>query len=279
MRQTNNRIYTRRLPFTFGESQLSSIVFIALSIVLIGISAFRPQAFERLRTFTTDMFSPVFETVNMPFEQINIVLHDITNLAQLQADNLRLEQENSRLRDWYQTALLLDSENRSLRDLLNLDVDPSYEHISARILADAGKAYVKSLLLSVGTDKGVEKDAAVVSGEGLIGRIVEVGDHTSRILLISDINSRVPVVIEDTGQHAIMAGSNEYHPRLIHLPEDSEIVDSARVITSGYGGIYPQGLPVGRVSIDKQGSVNVVLFSDFNRLHVVRVLKEVQSSP
>ena len=244
----------------------------------MGVSGFRPQAFEGLRTYTADIFAPALSAVSIPFQQANLFLHDVTNLAQLQADKSRLEQENIRLREWYQTALLLDSENRSLRELLNLQVNPSYNHISARILADSGNTYVKSLLVSVGRGHGIEKGAAVVAGEGLVGRIVEVGDHTSRILLINDINSRVPVVVEDTGQHAIMAGANEHNPRLIHLPEDSKITEGARVITSGYGGVYPQGLPVGRVVVSDNGRMNVVLFSDFDKLQIVRILIKERAS-
>ncbi len=261
-----------RLPLPWGGASFSSIGLIVISILLMGVSAFRPQSFEGLRTSVADIFAPALSAVSMPFQQINLFLHDVTNLAQLQADNLRLEQENIRLRQWYQTALLLDSENRSLRELLNLQVDPSYSHISARILSDSGNTYAKSLLASVGMADGVKKGAAVIAGEGLIGRIVEVGENTARILLINDINSRVPVVVEDTGQHAIMAGYNERNPRLIHLPEGSKINEGARVITSGYGGVYPHGIPVGRVIVGENGDMSVILFADFNRLQIVRIL-------
>ena len=246
----------------------------ALCIILMAFSSFRPQAFESIRMATSDFFSTPLAVISYPFQKTTLMLHDITDFAQVQADNLRLEQENVRLRQWYQTALLLDSENRALRELLNLRIDPTYTHIAARILADSGNTYVKSILVGVGTNEGIRKDAAVVSGEGLIGRVVEVGDKTARVLLVNDINSRVPVVVEDTGQHAIMAGTNENNPRLIHVPEDSVISDGVRIITSGYGGVFPQGLPVGRVQFNKTGLMDVVLFSDFDELQIVRVLQK-----
>jgi len=244
-----------------------------VSVFLMVFSSFRPDAFVGMRVFTTDIFRAPLSVISYPFQQTTLLLHDITDFAQVQADKLRMEQENVRLRQWYQTALLLDSENRALRELLNLRVDPTYVHIAARILADSGNTYVKSVLVAVGLRDGVKKDAAVVAGEGLIGRVVEVGDETSRVLLVNDINSRVPIVVEDTGQHAIMAGTNETNPRLIHVPKDSEISEGARIITSGYGGVFPQGLPVGRVRFDKDGEMYVVLFSDFDKLQIVRVLQ------
>ncbi|MGN7437973.1 MAG: rod shape-determining protein MreC [Alcanivorax sp.] len=262
----------RRLPLPWGGSSVSSTIFMGISVILIAASTFRPAAFEGARNVTADIFAPALSTVGMPFQQVTMFLHNVTNLAQLQADKSRLEEENMRLREWYQTALLLDSENRSLRELLNLQVDSSYSHVSARILADSGNAYVKSLLVAAGADEGLIKGAAVVAGEGLVGRVVEVGEETSRIILVNDVNSRVPVVVEDSGQHAIMAGMNEQNPRLIHIPEDTTINEGARVVTSGYGGVYPQGLPVGRVVANENGGLEVVLFSDFNTLQIVRVL-------
>lgn len=240
----------------------------------MAISGFKPHSFDSLRNFTTDAFSPILAAVSYPMQNITLFFHDITNLAQIQADRERLERENERLREWYQTALFLQSENQSLRALLNLKVDKKYDHVSARVLSDAGNTYLKSLVVIAGASDGVQKESAVLSAQGLIGRIIDVGDKTSRILLITDINSRVPVVVEDTGQHAIMAGSNDDLPRLIHLPQDSEISEGAHVITSGYGGVYPRGLPVGRVVMTKQGKLGVMLFADFNALQIVRILQE-----
>ena len=268
------RSNARLFPMPWAGSSFSTGALMIISVVLMAFSSFRPAAFEGVRVLTTDIFSTPLSIISYPFQQTTLLLHNITDFAQVQADNLRLEQENIRLRQWYQTALLLDSENRALRELLNLRIDPTYRHISARILADSGNTYVKSVLVAVGKLDGVKKDAAVVAGEGLIGRVVEVGTKTARVLLVNDINSRVPVVVEDTGQHAIMAGDNELDPKLIHVPKDSEITEGARIITSGYGGVFPQGLPVGRVKFDKNGQMNVVLFSDFDKLQIVRVLQK-----
>ncbi len=238
------------------------------------ISSFKPNIFDSTRIKVTDFFTPALTIVSLPFYHVSMFFHGVSSLAQLQADNLRLKQENAKLREWYQTAILLGSENKSLRDLLNLQVDPEYTHISARIIADAGNTYVKSFLVNAGISDGVEKGAAVLSGDGLVGRIIEVSENSSRILLASDINLRVPVVVEDTGQHAIMAGTNGRYPKLIHLPKDSQISKGARLITSGYGGAYPHGLPVGRVIIDDNGIMGVALFSDFDRLQIVRILQK-----
>lgn len=210
----------------------------------------------------------------MPFENFALFLHDMTGLAQLQADNKRLESENKKLREWYQMALLLESENKSLRKLLNMAPMPEYDHIGARVLSDTGTAYAKSVLVHAGKDKQVSKGNAVLSGEGLIGRVIEVSDKTSRILMVTDLNSRVPVVVENTKQHAIMAGTNTKHPKLTHLLQDGDLSKKSRIITSGYGGVYPRGLPVGIVEISASGDYQVNLFADMDALHEIKILKE-----
>lgn len=263
--------------FPWADSSLSYIFLIIISAILLLISALRPQIFEKPRALFTDIFHPLLITVGVPIENILIFLNDMSSFSQIQAENMMLSEENKRLREWYQTALLLESENKSLRRLLNLKVKPEYKHISARILADSGNTYVKSILVSAGAQNGVRKNASVLTGEGLVGRVVEVSEKTSRVLLLTDINSRVPVVFDETNQHAILAGTNEKTAKLIHLPDESGIPNGARLITSGYGGVYPDGLPVGRVTINQTGDVNVLLFADFERMQIVRIIAKDES--
>ena len=209
----------------------------------------------------------------MPLQKSAVFVRDITGLAAIQAENARLVEENIKLKEWYQTALLLEAENKSLRELMNLKVDPQNTYITARILSDSNTNFVKSLLVSAGSDAGVEKGQAVIAGGGLIGRVVEVGVKTSRVLLLTDMNSRVPVIIEGSRQHAIFAGKNKRNGVLVHMPPDSEVKTGARIVTSGLGGIFPTGLPVGVIqSIDS--AINVQPFADFNRLMHVRIISK-----
>jgi rod shape-determining protein MreC len=271
-RRSTAKSIARVLPIPFGMP-LSSAGLVILSLGLMIFSTVKPQAFYGMRSGVTDIFAPVLGAVSYPFQRGADFIRDVSGLAQLQADNARLELENERLREWYHTALLLESENKSLRDLLNVKVDPEYIHISARVIADAGNTFVKSLLVAAGNQDGVNKGQAVISGEGLIGRIVEAGERSARILLVTDMNSRVPVVIEDTQINAIMAGTNTGQPQLMHVPQDSELTVGARVITSGYGGVYPPGLPVGRVVSGGGSEKRVELFSGINNIQMVRIIK------
>lgn len=256
------------LPGLGGASGF--FIFIAFSLLVA--SAINPRAAEGLRTDVTDALAPVLDVVASPLHRAAFFARTVSGLAEIQAENARLAEENARLREWYQTALLLEAENKSLHELLNVKVEQKNAAITVRILSDSSSTFVRSALVAVGAIDGARKGQVVVSGEGLVGRIVEAGERVSRVLLISDINSRVPVLIEDSRQHAIFAGNNGQEGSLLHLPSDREVEIGARVVTSGQGGIFPAGLPVGVVSRVENGHVEVQPFADFSRMFYVRII-------
>ncbi len=249
-----------------------SFIFLIIAFASLIFSAANPDGVSTMRTALSDTMAPAFSAVSEPLQSAAMFVRDVSGISELQATNLRLAQENERLRDWYQSALQLEAENKSLRELLHVKVEPENRYITARVLADASNTFVKSMILAAGKNDGVAKGQAVVSGEGVVGRIVEAGRRSSRVLLVTDINSRVPVLVEDSRQHAILAGQNDSSPMLMHLPPDTEIRDGARIVTSGQGGIFPPGLPVGRVARDKTGAYRIMLFADFDRMIHVRVV-------
>ncbi len=261
-------------PAYLSGSGLPVIVFFA-AIGMIVFSSMNPQATEAIRTKAVDSFAPVLSVVTTPVQNAATVLRDISGLATMQSENQRLMAENERLREWYQTALLLQAENKSFRELLNLKEEAAKTFITARVMSDAGNAFANTLLLAAGKSDGLKKGQAVMSGQGVIGRVIEVGDKASRILLITDINSRVPVLIEDTSQHSILAGDNKTAAKLMHLPPESRVNDGARIITSGYGGIFPPGLPVGIAHNDEKRGIIVKPLSDMNKITFVRIIEHV----
>jgi len=271
-RRSLSKSFSRISPVPLGGRGFASFIFVLVAMASLIFSTVNPQGAGAVRANVADALGPVLGTISKPLQSAALFVRDVSGLSELQAENARLEQENVRLREWYQTALLLEAENKSLRDLLHVKIEPEHRYITARILADAGSNFVKSLLVEAGMNDGANKGQAVVSGEGLIGRVVESGRNVSRVLLVTDINSRVPVLVEDSRQHAILAGQNDTLPALVHLPPDSEIKNGARIITSGNGGLFPQGLPVGRVMKGADGVYKVQLFADFDRLLHVRIV-------
>lgn len=123
-----------------------------------------------------------------------------------------------------------------------------------------------------GTADGVQKGQAVTGAEGLIGRIIQAGAGSSRVLLVNDINARIPVFIEGSNMQAVAAGNGGAQPSLIHLPPETVLQEGARILTSGHGGLYPYGIPVGTVVRADAKEWGVDLFSDIDRTIYVRVI-------
>ena len=147
-------------------------------------------------------------------------------------DNARLRDENDRLRRWQSVALTLDSENQRLKAALRWIPDPEASYVTARVVADAGGVYAKAVLLSVGPNHGLRKGQIALDERGLVGRITEVGSRTARVLLITDMNSRVPVILEGSRSRAILAGTNNPRPRLLYWSEGTVPKEGERIVSS-----------------------------------------------
>jgi rod shape-determining protein MreC len=170
---------------------------------------------------------------------------------------VRLSQENATLMHWQMVARQLDNENRSLRNQLNFIPDPDASFITTRVIGDTGGAFVHSMLINAGSRDGVRKGQAVIAGEVLVGRIAEVGQRSARILLLTDINSHIPVMLEGARTKAVLTGDNSDRPRLNYLSSNTPAEPGDRVVSSGDGGVFPPGMPIGVVSSVQDGIVRV----------------------
>ena len=249
---------------------LALLVAAAIGLMILGKAD--TGFVERLRITLTDAAAPVMGVLSRPIVTMTAVIESARNLIDLRAENARLREENARLKQWYGVAMGLERQNQSLRGLLNFIPGPEPTYVSARVIADAGGAFVRTVVLNAGGRDGVRGGQAVVDGDGFIGRIVEVGRRSARVLLITDLNARIPVVVEATRTPAILAGDNSDRPTLTFVPANARIDAGQRIVTSGQGGMLPPGLPVGVVASVEDGLIEVRPFVDWHRLEYVRVL-------
>jgi rod shape-determining protein MreC len=248
------------------------MALLILSLMLFFTTAYSPAALQTTRGKITDLFAPLLAAVNYPIETSANYIKSITGLAHLQAENQRLMAENARLKEWHQTAIQLQSENEALHKLANLKTSSSHHFISAKVIADFGNTYVKSILVMAGKKEGVEKGQAVLSSEGLVGRVIETGDKTSRILLLNDMNSRIPVVIGKNKWRAVIAGQNNDEPTLVHLPSGVKLKENMIITTSGHGGLFPSGLPIGKIKLTPDGGHFVDPYAIPNQFSYVKII-------
>jgi rod shape-determining protein MreC len=246
------------------------LVAVALSIMVIGKTEI--VGVEHVRAAVTDAFAPILNLLTRPTDVLVEGVDNLRELADLRAENARLRAEQDRLMHWQTAARRLEVENGALRDLLNLVPAPEINFISARVVGDLGGAFVRSVLVDAGSRDGIEKGQAAVTGSGLAGRVFEVGHRAARLLLLTDINSRIPVVIERTRDRAVVAGNNSALLRLLYLDPEVEVEIGDRVVTSGHGGAIVPGLPVGIVTSVTDLGIKVQPFVDWDRLEYVRLL-------
>ena len=193
-------------------------VLVLLSVIMIILGKVDQVMFEPLRISLTDATVPILDALSRPVVAAGNVVDDAVKLVHLHQENVRLEKENLQLLHWQQAALTLASENAQLRGLLKLAPESAVSYVSARVIADSGGAYVRNLMVDAGSDIGIARGQAAITGAGLVGRVEEVGTRAARILLITDLNSRVPVIVERSRQRAILAGDNSERRPVLSVP-------------------------------------------------------------
>ncbi len=247
-----------------------SMILISLGLMLVGKAD--GVLVERVRLAVGDVVAPVIEVIFRPATAIANAVNGVRELASLRADNGRLREENARLMHWQTVARHLDVENQALHAQLNFIPDPDASFITSRVIGDTGGAFVHSMLINAGSRDRVRKGQAVVSGETMVGRIIDVGLRSARVLLLTDINSHLPVMVEGTRARAILTGDNSDRPRLDYLSPNANVAPGDRVVTSGHGGVFPPGLPIGVVSSVQDGVIRVEPFVHRQQLEYVMVV-------
>src|SRR5271168_4860147 len=231
---------------------LPVLIVASLALILLGRAA--PVVGERARTSLSDTLAPIYGAVSVPLVALRSAATDVSQVFSLRAENEQLRQENQRLRRWYDVAMALDAENATLKANLHWVPDPALSYVTARVVADAGGVYARSVLISVGPNHTVQKGQIALDANGLVGRVTEVGARSARILLITDINSRIPVMLESSHARAILVGGNTPAPRLMYLPEGTRPAEGERVVTSAEANAFPSGLLVGTVHYSQAGA-------------------------
>ena len=273
MRSPGNRVLRLALSPKALAQRLALALTIAAALVLMILSRADNAAIERLRLGVTDAAAPVLAALSQPVAAVRRGVGNVNHLLYLQRDNQRLREENERLRRWQAAAREFERQNAAYRALLNTRSEPAVSFITARVIGDSGGPFVRTVLFGSGTRVGVQNGQALVTGKGLVGRVVAAGRRASRGLLLTDLNSRVPVVAESSRYRGVLSGDNTAQPKLAFLPANARIAVGERLVTSGDGGLFPPGIPVGIVASIGEGGVRVQPLVDWDRLEYVRVLR------
>jgi rod shape-determining protein MreC len=252
-----------------GKLSLPVLIAAAFGLMLLG----KADALlaERARMALADALAPIYATLATPLGGVRDTVAGIADLWGVHNENHRLREENESLRRWQSVAVALDAENQRLKANLRWVPDPTPSFITARVVADAGGIYAKAVLLSVGPNHAVRKGEIALDERGLVGRVTEIGARTARVLLITDLNSHIPVILGNSRAHAILIGTNGPRPRLVYWPEGTPPQEDERVVTGAQVGGFPANLPIGTVHFTSANVPEVLPAAMLDRLEIVRI--------
>jgi len=251
---------------------LLTLIFLSLTILLLGSFNFKPVQYVKIgineivyrSSFIISIPENYLKNLTIKLEA-HLSLYDQFKKNQTELKNLKEKKLNNDF-------LIL--ENKKLRELINetLQSDDLY----AKVLVDKDSPYLKSIILNKGSKNNVKIGMAVVDNSYLVGKIIEVNYTNSRALLLSDLNSKIPVLLEPIDIHAVVSGTGKNHGVIEYTKDDydQKIKDQKIIVyTSGYGGLFKPGLPVGKIINDKKTNENIVtFFSDFRQLDYVKIV-------
>ena len=261
------------VPLRHALARLSVPVLVAAAFGTMLLGKADPPLVDRGRMAVADLLAPIYALAAEPIGAVRGAVSEGGTLLNLREEAARLREENERLHRWQAAALALESENALLRRQLLFVPDPAPRFRTARVVADAGGTYARAVLIATGPSLQVEKGQVALDERGLAGRVTEVGSRSARILLVTDMNSRIPVVLEGSRARAMMVGTNGARPRLQHWPSGMQPGEGDRVVTSAESATFPAGLPVGVVRLGETGWPEVELFAQLDRLDLLRIFE------
>jgi rod shape-determining protein MreC len=237
------------------------VLVFALAIALVLIGKAQSSLFDRARAHVSDWMAPGLSFVHAPVDWINGWTRNIDEIVTVYHENVRLKAENARLRQWQNAAIVLDDRVKRYQLLLHAVPDPALSAVLARVIGRASRPFLQTMILDAGKSSNVKPGQAVVDARGMIGRIFLTGERTSWVILLTDLNSHIPVSIVPGNVQAIMAGDNTMAPTLEAFNQGSTLKAGDQVVSSGDGGLLPPGLPIGTVIAEGNG-FRVALLAD-----------------
>ena len=230
------------------------------------------QAYGVTRQTVDVVAKPVSGAIAAPGRWTGLGVDYVRSYFFTASENRRLKAELAEMRQWRDRALALQDQNERFKSLMGLRTDPPIPMAAARVVSDSRGPFANTRLADAGTERGIQVGNPVLNERGLVGRVVGVSRGVSRVLLLTDIASRTPVMIDRTNARAILTGDGGPNPKLEYLRGVDPIQQGDRVVTSGDGGVVPRGLPVGAAVKGLDGRWRVVLFADQASIDFVRIL-------
>ncbi|MBO6037547.1 MAG: rod shape-determining protein MreC [Acetobacter sp.] len=269
------------LPVSVQMKQsLNRLILLALLLLSVGIiiiGQVNKPFTHKCRMLVDSSLVPLWNITLRIQPDINKFFVNFQQVHRLTDENRQLRAENTHLRQWYNVAVSLAQENRVLKTELHWNPEPSPSFVTSRVIADSSDIYTRAVLLMRGTGNNIHLNDLALTPDGLVGRVIEVGTHTARVLLITDSSSRIPVELETSHAPAIMVGNNTNLPSLLYYPQNVHPIEGERVVTLSQDNSFPTGIPIGTVYYQHPDQPSIYPFAHLEHLTILHVFDFHQS--
>ena len=254
------------------KQKFSLLTLLFISVFVIILSSFDFKIINLVKFGIKEVIYRSSYLISIPENKIHNIKQQITNHLEIYNNYKDIESELNILKEEKLTNNFLKLENKKLRNLINESV--SSEEILAKVLIDKESPFLKSIVLNKGSKDNIKIGMAIMDSSYLVGKIIEVNYTNSRALLLSDLNSKIPVMLLPDRIQAVVSGTGENHGIIEYTKEklDNEINEKDRIIyTSGFAGLFKSGIPVGRMFKESNGQID--FFSKFTQLEYVKIVE------
>lgn len=252
--------------------KVETIFFILLSIILLITSKVNKDFTNKINEVFINISSPIVSVISFPINTSFDLIINFNQLILAKKENEKLRSELLKLQNYYISSLGIHQENKELRNALNFIKSKTENYKIARIIGISNKIFDNKILIDSGKDRGIREGQIVTGDRAVIGRVAEVFGDKSRILLLTDSNSRIPIIASRTRNRGIISGNNSGLMEILYLPKNHQINLGDKIFTSSDGDVIPPGLLVGIVKKIDKNSVYVAPIENISSLNIVSII-------
>ena len=258
--------------FNLVFRKIETIFFIILSVIFLITSKINRDFSSKVSNIFITISTPIIKIVSFPINGSIDLVVNFGELATAKKENIKLREELFKLQNYYLTSLAIHQENKELRSALNFVKSKTENYKIARIIGMSHQAFDQKLLIDSGKSRDIKEGQIIAGNRGVIGRVSEVFDDKSRILLLTDSSSRIPIIASRARNRGILAGNNSGLMEILYLPKNHQIAVGDKIFTSSDGDTVPPGLLIGVVKKIDKNSVYVSGIEDINSLNIVTII-------
>lgn len=270
---SNRTNYSFKHSFDLVFRKVETVFFIILCLILLISSKLQSNFSKDLSFSFVSVSIPIVKFSAFPFNTIINLLTDFHELVDAKKENKTMKEELTKLRSFYIESLNIHQENKELRSILNFVTSKSSNFKVARVIGRSHQIFNQKIFIDAGKNRGIKEGSIVVGNRGVIGRIAEVGDDKSRLILLTDASSRIPILTSKGRIRGILAGNGSNLMEILYLPKNEVIDEGDWIFTSGDGDTLPPGLLVGVAKKTDKDYAGVVMVEDPSNADIVTVLE------